>query len=142
MPFVLLMNRLRVTKKKALRQTIRYRYDTINTFQLRPVSSADIIKRLIYNKKTKDFIIHACEQSLRFSTVSKWEDLSDKFKMQFSFNVGVMVLGLDVSKEEGYQYLANVCQGESSMNEFHTHVRSLLSNRGIEVSEENIRRPF
>lgn len=90
----------------------------------------------------KDFIIHACEQSLRFSTDSKWEDLSDKLKTQFSFNVGVMALGLDLSKEEGYQYLADVCQGKSLMSEFHDHVRSLLASRGIEVNEENIKRPF
>jgi hypothetical protein len=89
-----------------------------------------------------DFVIHACEQSLRFSTASKWEDLSDKIKMQFSFNVGVMALGLELSKEEGYQSLADVCQGKSSMYEFHNHVRSLLATRGITISEENIRRPF
>jgi hypothetical protein len=90
----------------------------------------------------KDFVIHACEQSLRFSTDSTWEDLSDKLKMQFSFNVGAMALGLDLSKEEGYQYLADVCQGKSSMGEFHDHVRSLLANRGIVVNEENIKRSF
>lgn len=89
-----------------------------------------------------NFIIHACEQSLRFSADSKWENLSDKLRMQFSFNVGVMALGLDLSKEEGYQYLANVCQGKSLMREFHNHVRSLLASRGIEVNEENIKRPF
>lgn len=90
----------------------------------------------------KDFVIHACEQSLRFSTVDKWEDLSDKLKMQFSFNVGVMALGLDLSKEEGYQALANVCEGTSSMSEFHNHVRSLLANREIVVNEENVNRSF
>ena len=57
----------------------------------------------------KDFVIHACEQTLRFTTVNKWEDLSDKLKMQLSFNVGVMALGLDLSKDEGYQSLADVC---------------------------------
>ena len=57
---------------------------------------------LWYTVKMKDFVIHACEQSLRFSTGSKWEDLSDKLKMQLSFNVGVMALGLDLPKEQGY----------------------------------------
>jgi hypothetical protein len=89
-----------------------------------------------------DFVIHACEQSLRFSTATSWESLSDKLKMQFSFNVGVMALGLALSKEEGYQPLADVCQGKSSMQEFHNHVQSLLTSRGITVSEENIRKPF
>ena len=89
----------------------------------------------------KDFIIHACEQSLRFSSGSKWEDLSDASRMQFSFNVGALALGLDLSKEEGYQHLADVCQGKTTMSEFHDHVRSLLTHRGIMVNEENIKRP-
>ncbi len=90
----------------------------------------------------KDFVIHACEQSLRFSTAGKWEDLSDKIKMQFSFNVGVMSLGLDLTKEEGYQALADVCLGKSSMSEFHNYVRSLLVKKEIAVNEENISRSF
>lgn len=88
------------------------------------------------------FIIHACEQSLRFSTDSTWADFSDAVKMQFSFNAGAMALGLNLSKEEGYQYLADVCQGKQSMREFHDHVRSLVASRGIQVNEENIKRPF
>lgn len=90
----------------------------------------------------KAFIIHACEQTLRFSTDSAWADFSDTLKMQFSFNIGAMSLGLDLSKEEGYQYLSDVCQGKKSMREFHDHVKSLVASRGIEVNEENIRKPF
>jgi hypothetical protein len=90
----------------------------------------------------KDFIIHPCEQSLGFSTYSNWADFSDKLKMQFSFNVGVMALGLDLPKEEGYQYLNSVCQGTISMAEFHSHVRSLIAKQGIVVNEENIKMPF
>lgn len=89
-----------------------------------------------------DFVIHACEQSLRFSTASKWTDFSEKLKMQFSFNVGVMALGLGLSKEEGYQYLADVCQDKLSMSEFHNHIRLLLVKREIVVNEANINRPF
>lgn len=90
----------------------------------------------------EDFVIHACEQSLRFSTVRAWADLSDKLKMQFSFNVGVMALGLGLSKEDGYQSLADVCQSNTSMSDFHNHVRSLLASRNIEINEENVTRPF
>lgn len=79
---------------------------------------------------------------MRFTTVNKWEDLSDKLKMQLSFNVGVMALGLDLSKDEGYQSLADVCLGKSSMKEFHNHVKSLLESKKIEVNEENLKRPF
>lgn len=90
----------------------------------------------------KDFVTHACEQSLRFSSADSWEGLTDEVKMQFSFNVGAMALGLDLPKEEGYQSLAKVCQGKTSMRDFHNHVRSLLESRGIKVSEENVARPF
>lgn len=89
-----------------------------------------------------DFVIHASEQSLRFSSSREWTDFSDKLKMQFSFNVGVMALGLALTKEEGYEYLANVCQGKVSMSEFHAHVRSLLASRNVVINEENIKRPF
>jgi hypothetical protein len=89
-----------------------------------------------------DFVIHSCEQSLRFSTARSWEDLSDKLKMQFSFNVGVMALGLGLTKEEGYDALADVCLGNTEMKEFHQHVRDLLTRRSVVVNEDRIRRPF
>jgi hypothetical protein len=89
-----------------------------------------------------DFVIHACEQSLRFSTVSSWESLSDKLKMQFSFNYGVMALGLDLTKEEGYDALASVCLGQSTMRDLHTHIRALMASRNIAVNEERVARPF
>jgi hypothetical protein len=89
-----------------------------------------------------NFVIHACEQSLRFSNSIEWNDLSDKLKMQLSFNVGVMALGLGLSKEDGYQSLANVCSGESTMRKFHDHVRELVQIYKIEVNEENIKKPF
>lgn len=53
-----------------------------------------------------------------------------------------MALGLALTKEEGYEYLANVCQGKVSMSEFHAHVRSLLASRNVVINEENIKRPF
>lgn len=89
-----------------------------------------------------EFVIHACEQSLRFSTVEKWEDLSDKLKMQLSFNVGAMALGLNLNKEEGYQFLANVCLGEATMAEFHEHLRLLVATHKVLVDEENTKKPF
>ena len=89
-----------------------------------------------------DFVIHACEQALRFSTVDSWGNLSDKLKMQLSFNVGVMALGLDLSKEEGYQSLADVCEGRATITEFNNHVAELLKGRNIEVSVENINKSF
>lgn len=107
--------------------------------QIQPI---EIKSQCTYTKTMNDFTIHACEQSLRFSTDSTWANFSDKLKMQFSFNVGVMALGLGLSKEDGYQYLADVCQGKLSMREFHDHVRSLLVNRGIVVNEENVNKPF
>lgn len=47
-----------------------------------------------------NFVIHACEQALRFTSVDKWSDLSEERKLQFSFNVGVMALGLNLTKNE------------------------------------------
>ena len=89
-----------------------------------------------------DFVIHACEQSLRFSTASSWDSLSEKLRMQFSFNYGVMALGLDLSKEEGYDALASACLGQSTMQDLHTHIRALMTSRNIEVNEERVVRPF
>ena len=89
-----------------------------------------------------DFVIHACEQVLRFGTVDNWEDLSDKSRMQLSFNVGVMALGLSLSKEDGYQALADVCQGNTSMENYRKHVMSLVMSHDVQVNEENIKRPF
>lgn len=62
--------------------------------------------------------------------------------MQLSFNVGAMVLGLGLSKEDGYQALANACTGESTMSDFHAHVQVLVETHKISVDPEKIRRAF
>lgn len=89
-----------------------------------------------------NFVIHACEQVLRFTSVNKWSDLSEKVKVQLSFNMGVVALGLDLSKEEGYQSIADMCQGDISVQEFHEHMKSLIVTHKVNVSEENIVKPF
>lgn len=35
----------------------------------------------------QDFIIHACEQVLRFSQVENWDNLSEERKVQLGFNM-------------------------------------------------------
>lgn len=92
--------------------------------------------------KKEDFIIHACEQVLRFTQVDKWDDLSEERKVQLGFNLGVMALGLDLTKEEGFQALSNARSGAISMQDFREHLMSLIFSHKIEVNEENIARPF
>jgi len=88
------------------------------------------------------FIIHGCEQVLRFSQVRSWDDLSEERKVQFGFNMGVMSLGLDLNKEEGYLTLAGVREGSLSIQEFHNKMRTLISAQNIPVDEMNVNKPF
>ena len=88
------------------------------------------------------FIVHGCEQVLRFSQVQNWNDLSDERKVQLGFNMGVVSLGLDLNKEEGYLALAGVREGSLSIQEFHKKMRALVSSRNIPVDEANVNKPF
>ena len=92
--------------------------------------------------KKKDFVVHACEQVLRFTQVDKWDDLSEVLKVQLGFNMGVVALGLGLTKQEGYQALADARSGIISMQELRDHPRSLIISHGVEVSEANIAKPF
>lgn len=89
-----------------------------------------------------DFVIHSCEQVLRFTRVDKWEDLSEERKVQLGFNMGVMSLGLSLTKEEGFLALSKAREGSMSMPELHKHLESLIKSHGVKVAEENIVRPF
>ncbi|MFA6268329.1 MAG: hypothetical protein WCW13_04440 [archaeon] len=91
---------------------------------------------------TEEFTIPACEQVLRFTRVSKWDDLSEELKVQLSFNMGAMALGLSLSKEEGYFSLQNARNGSISMEKFHEHLKSLILSHKIVVDETKIARPF
>ncbi len=92
---------------------------------------------------TKDeFLVHACEQVLRFSKVSNWDDLSEEVKVQLGFNMGAMALGLNLSKEDGFLALSNARQGHISMKEFHEHARSLVLSHKIVVDGAKVARPF
>ena len=89
-----------------------------------------------------EFITHACEQVLRFSTTEKWESLSEEHKVQLGFNMGVMALGLELSKEEGYKAMASMREGATSISEFREHIEALVSKYDVPVKEENINRPY
>ena len=67
------------------------------------------------NQYENEFVTHGCEQVLRFSQVEYWNDLSEALKIQLSFNVGVVALGLSLTKLEGFQALADVREGRISM---------------------------
>jgi hypothetical protein len=89
-----------------------------------------------------EFIIHGCEQVLRFSRVQNWDDLSEERKVQLGFNMGVMSLGLDLNKEEGYLTLAKVREGSLPIQEFHKKMRVLISSRNISIDEINVIKPL
>jgi hypothetical protein len=90
----------------------------------------------------EEFTKHACEQVLRFTQVSKWDDLSEERKVQLGFNVGAMAFGLNLSKEEGFLALQNVREGNISMEKFHEHLKSLVFSHKIIIDEEKVARPF
>ena len=89
-----------------------------------------------------EFIIHACEQVLRFTQVERWSDLSEERKVQLGFNMGAVSLGLKLNKAEGYQMLADAREGKISMVSFRSHLKSLVDSRQISVDETKIARPF
>lgn len=90
----------------------------------------------------EEFTTHACEQVLRFTGVSKWDDLSEELKVQLGFNMGAMALGLNLSKEDGFLALSNARQGRISMGEFREHVMSVVLSHKIVVDEAKVARPF
>jgi len=89
-----------------------------------------------------NFVTHACEQVLRFTQVDKWNDLSEEVKIQLGFNMGVIALGLSLTKEEGFQVLSNARQEIMSMREFREHMKKLVDCHKINVDETQIARPF
>jgi len=89
-----------------------------------------------------DFIIHGCEQVLRFAQVEYWDDLSEELKVQLGFNMGVVALGLKLNKPDGFQTLADVREGRISMQSFRNHMRSVIASHEVEVDEAKIARFF
>ncbi len=79
---------------------------------------------------------------LRFTQVDKWNSLSEELKVQLSFNMGAMALGLKLAKEDGFLALSNVRQGLLPMPEFREHLLSLVAHHKVDVDEANIARPF
>ena len=90
----------------------------------------------------EEFIAHACEQVLRFTQVEKWDDLSEKLKVQLGFNMGVIALGLSLTKEESFSTLSNARQSNISMQAFREHVEALVASHKIKVDRAKISRPF
>jgi len=89
-----------------------------------------------------NFIAHASEQVLRFTSVDSWGDLNEERKIQLSFNMGVMALGLGLTKEESYKPLTDTRNGDLSIQKLHTHLRKLIISNKVSVKEENIAKPF
>lgn len=92
---------------------------------------------------TKDeFVVHACEQVLRFTRAATWDDLSEKLKVQLGFNMGVAALGLGLSKEEGFLALSDLREGIVSMDAFRERFHSMIVAHKIVVDGTKIARPF
>lgn len=89
-----------------------------------------------------DFVIHACEQVLRFTQVDKWDDLSEELKVQLGFNMGVVALGLNLTKEDGFQALTDLRKGAITIHEFREHIKSVVASHKVKVDEVNVARPF
>ena len=62
-----------------------------------------------------DFVVHAGEQVLRFTRADKWDDLTEARKVQLGFNMGVIALSLDLGKNQSFDLLAGVREGNLSM---------------------------
>jgi hypothetical protein len=89
-----------------------------------------------------EFVIHGCEQVLRFTQVKAWDDLSEAVKVQLGFNMGVVALGLKLTKHEGFQALADAREGRVSMEVFRNHLKSVIASHHVPVDEAKIARPF
>jgi hypothetical protein len=89
-----------------------------------------------------EFVIHGCEQVLRLTRVKAWDDLSEAVKVQLGFNMGVVALGLKLTKDEGFQALADAREGRVSMEAFRDHLKSVIGSHRVPVDEAKIARPF
>ncbi len=92
--------------------------------------------------KQEDFIVHACEQVMRFTRIDSWNDLSEAVKVQIGFNMGAMALGLNLSKEDGFMALTNLREDKVSISEFRIHIEQVIEINGINVDQKMIDRPF
>lgn len=94
------------------------------------------------NQFDESFIIHSCEQVLRFTRVDRWDDLSEERKVQLGFNMGVVSLGLKLTKEQGFQFLTNAREGKITMQAFRDHLKSVVDSNQIKVDEAKVAKPF
>ena len=90
----------------------------------------------------EEFVTHACEQVLRFTRASTWDELSEELKVQLGFNMGALAQGLNLSKEDGFLALANARLGDISMETFHEHLLSVIRTHKVVVDEAKVARPF
>ena len=94
------------------------------------------------NQFINEFIIHSCEQVLRFTQAKQWNDLSEERKVQLGFNMGVVALGLRLTKDDSFQVLTDAKEGRISMVIFRDHLKSLISLHKVKVDNAKIMRPF
>ncbi|MFM2374348.1 MAG: hypothetical protein RLZZ234_343 [Candidatus Parcubacteria bacterium] len=92
--------------------------------------------------QVSQFVIHSCEQVLRFSSVPQWNDLSEERKIQLSFNLGAMVHALALSKEEGWDQLNRLRNGNLDTAAFKEHIQSIVDERNVAVDLNMVNRPI
>jgi len=90
----------------------------------------------------KKFVIHACEQVLRFTRVENWDNLSGERKVQLGFNMGVMAFGLSLTKEESFIPLSDAREGKTSMLKYRERMKALVATHNIPIDQGNVNRPF
>lgn len=90
----------------------------------------------------EELVTHACEQVLRFTRARRWDDLSEEVKVQLGFNMGIVALGLNLSKEDGYLALSNARQGLLTMAQFREHAQALILAGNIAIDAAKVARPF
>jgi hypothetical protein len=94
-----------------------------------------------FDMNNQELVAHACTQVLRFTSVATWDDLSSDRQVQLGFNLGLVVLGLGLSKTEGYDALALAQTGAQSMQQLHNHFKSLISKHNIEPDQVQLDKP-
>jgi len=89
-----------------------------------------------------EFVVHSAEQVLRFTRVDQWDMLSEARKVQLGFNMGVLALGLGLSKEDSFVALTDAREGRTSMAAFRKHLQDVIAKSKIVVDQDKLSRPF
>jgi hypothetical protein len=91
---------------------------------------------------SEPFVIHSAEQVLRFTRADRWDDLPEARKVQLGFNLGVLALALDLSKEDSYLLLTKAREGRIAMKALRHRLLELIKAEGLVLDQDKVLRPF